>query len=105
LEPVLAKLPTAWTTIYKLSTLKPEDLNVITSDKFLSPLTTAKEVDEFFGKQKAAPQKQAFDIFISTEDLDEQIQAQVHEALNELRDQFCFRMKRLSVAQKQGAAA
>lgn len=104
LEPFLEKLPTAWTTLYKLSTLQPDDLNVITSGEFLSPLTTAKQVDEYFGKQKAASQREAFDIFISTEELDEEVQAQVHEALNELREQFCFKMKGHSVAQNQGAA-
>ena len=46
LKPIASLLPPIWSTIYKLSSLKPYQLDLLQQMNILSPSMTAKEIDD-----------------------------------------------------------
>lgn len=83
-QPYMDKLPQAWTTIYKLSTLSAEKFEYITP--LLNPLLTADEIDEALEpdtKTKANDELKPIDIRVSVNAMTKE---DVEEVAKSIRD-------------------
>ena len=87
-RPIIGRVPSNWTTIYKLSKLESDQFARISSS--LNPYMTSKEIDAEIGSKRKVSMAQAFDFKIALGGLDDVTKAEVYDALIELRDRFHF---------------
>jgi hypothetical protein len=86
------KLPSNWTTVYKLAALMPNKFElVVKSDRF-SAFMTAKDIDEVLGDGHAKPKKKG-DVSINLTGLNEPMKAKLYEELTALKKQYGFTLK------------
>jgi hypothetical protein len=55
LLPFVDRLPSAWTTIHRLATLKPEKLELVINSPLFTPMMTAKQLNEITAGVRAKP--------------------------------------------------
>lgn len=79
LEPYLDKMPSAWTTIYKLAKLPPDQFEMIAGA--LTPLCTAADIDSLLSKPLAVSSEGRLRLGLVIPDMS-------NERLGELRDRL-----------------
>lgn len=91
-EPVIEKLPAAWTTIYKLASLPAADFDKLVSFGVITPyMTTAKITEQLNSKKEdKAGKSSATDLAISLANLSPDIQSKVYDLVFELKAQYHF---------------
>ena len=85
-RPFTNRLPNTWTTIYKLSKLRPDQFSRVSAS--LTPFITAKEIDEQIGVSQSV--RTVYDFKIATGVLDGESKAEIYAASLELKERFNF---------------
>lgn len=67
LMPIVGKLPPNWSTIYKLSTLEPSELDLLEKNDIICRSVTAREIDDALSKPKI--KKSTYQVIISINDV------------------------------------
>ena len=88
-NPYLDRLPSSWTTIYKLAKMSTNDFEQVSSN--LTPFMTAGKIDELVGSVSKPKVSSNTDIYIDLSSLDLSQKADCYEAICELSKQFCFK--------------
>jgi hypothetical protein len=86
------KLPSNWTTVYKLAALKPNRFEMVAKSDRFSNFITAKDIDEILNNGHAKSKKKG-DVSISLTGLNEAMKAKLYKDLTVLRDQYGFMLK------------
>jgi len=86
------KLPSNWTTVYKLAALKPNKFELVTKSDRFSAFMTARDIDEILSDGPAKPKKTG-DVSINLEGLNDAMRAKLYKELTALRDQYGFTLK------------
>jgi hypothetical protein len=74
LKPISNNIPPVWTTIYKISTLKPDQLDLLERNNILKPSITAKEIDDAVNtKNRSHQPKYRISIHLDTASSNEEI--------------------------------
>lgn len=89
-EPVLERLPSAWTTIYDLSKLPPQEFEMLEKANALSPSMTAKDLRSALGKTPASISSgnRGPDVSITFGSMSQAGEAEIVHELLRLRDKF-----------------
>lgn len=87
-NPYLDRLPNAWTTLYKLAKMTPDQFSLVAES--LTPFTTAKELG-FAVTGKA--EKKEVDLSISLGSLSSEIKSSIYADINELKSRYGFKVK------------
>lgn len=74
LKPISHNIPPVWTTIYKISTLKPDQLDLLERNNVLKSSVTAKEIDDAINtKNRSHQPKYRISIQLDKASSDEEI--------------------------------
>ena len=92
-EPFYDRLPNAWTTVYKLASIKQNEFDRVTKSEQFSPFMTAKAVAEVLGKTPVSKKSSAAAITIDLHNLGTPDQLAVYGELNKLCERFKFSLK------------
>lgn len=92
-EPFYDRLPNAWTTVYKLASIKQNEFDRVTKSDQFSPFMTAKTVTEVLGKTPVSKKASAAAITIDLHDLGAPDQRAVYVELNKLCERFKLSLK------------
>jgi hypothetical protein len=88
-NPYLDRLPSSWTTIYKLAKMTVNDFQQVTEE--LTPFMTANEIDRLTGSTSKPKGASNTDIFIDLSALDLNTKAKCYEDLCELSKRYGFK--------------
>ena len=92
-EPFYDRLPNAWTTVYKLASIKQNEFDRVTKSEQFSPFMTAKDVTEVLGKTPVNKKVSAAAITIDLHSLGATDQLAVYGELNKLCERYKFSLK------------
>jgi hypothetical protein len=88
-NPYLDRLPSSWTTIYKLAKMSTNDFEQVTND--LTPFITASEIDRLTGSGGNTKERTNTDISIDLSGLELELKAKCYEELCELSKRYGFK--------------
>ena len=91
-EPFYDRLPNAWTTVYKLASIKQNEFDRVAKSEQFSPFMTAKDVTEVLGKTPVKKASAAA-ITIDLHNLKSADQLDVVVELNKLCERYKFSLK------------
>ena len=86
LEPYLDQMPGAWTTIYKLAKLPPDQFLMIARD--LTPALTAADIDSLLSKPTAVPSEGHFRLGLIVPDMSNERLQELYERLQEIENAY-----------------
>jgi hypothetical protein len=92
-EPFYDRLPNAWTTVYKLASIKQNEFDRVTKSEQFSPFMTAKTVSEVLGNTPVSKKPSAAAITIDLHSLGATDQLAVYGELNKLCERYKFSLK------------
>jgi hypothetical protein len=92
-EPFYDQLPNAWTTVYKLASIKQNEFDRVTKSDQFSPFMTARDVTEVLGKTLVTKKVSAAAITIDLHTLGVTDQLAVYGELNKLCERYKFSLK------------
>lgn len=77
----LQRLPSAWTTLYKLATLPADDFDRLAQTNTLTPHMTASEIDEALNRSVTSrkTQRESFNAFFDLSNASDTIRAQFYD--------------------------
>jgi hypothetical protein len=101
-EPMIDRLPSAWTTIYTLAKLEPNEFVTVANSNVLNPLVTAKEISSVLSK-KSDVKSQSFkpDFALDVSNLNTAAKDELYSALVELRKKIPFVFTMTSEVEKE----
>jgi len=88
LEPYLEKLPNAWTTIYQLAKLKPDQFEEVANSGMLTPFVTANTINNIVRGGTTDTAKVETDVFINVKSLCVDTQYEFYRELEILCKKF-----------------
>ncbi len=89
LEHYVNDLPSAWTTIYQLAKLEPDEFEQVAASGQLNPLMSANQITAIIsGGAAANSNRVASDVFITTQELDTPKRLALHSELTELCQRY-----------------
>jgi len=91
-EPFVGRMPNAWTTVYKLASLKDTEFDRVTKSELFTPFMTAGDVNLIVNGASTPKTEHHRDLIIDLSDLEPSAKIELYRKVKTLEQQFKFRL-------------